>query len=142
MSTEINQAKPANYIISNTDDIDDVIVRPISQTSIHSLPRTDAKPNGEARQLPPSQVPKPKLTTPDELNRSNTPSGGIKAIPRPDGSIGYTDRPRNEAQTVRSPVPQALPPSKIAQPTSAKKVSPDEGGASKLTKPTVSKFIE
>lgn len=139
MSTDINQAKPANYIISNTDDMDDVIVRPISQTSIHSLPRNDPKPNinGENRPLPPSQVPKSRLITPDELHRSITPSGGNKGISKPESAGGYNDKPRVESQTVRSPVPQVLPPSRIAQPTSARKVIADENGAAKPPKATV-----
>lgn len=149
MSTDINQDKPANYIISNTDDVDDVIVRPISQTSISSLSRIDPKPiatNGDAvkqqpQQLPPQSAPiKPKSATPDELNRSQIPTSGYKSIPRPDPTtFAYNDKPRIEPQTVRSPVPQVPPPaSRIAQPTSARKISPDDAG-NKVNNGTVSK---
>lgn len=138
MSTDINQEKPANYIISNTDDVDDVIVRPISQTSISSLSRNDPKPiaatNGDAakqQQLPPQSASiKLKSATPDEMNRSQIPTSGYKSIPRPDSTTyTYNDKPRVEPQTVRSPVPLVPPPaSKIAQPTSARKISPDDAG--------------
>lgn len=147
MSTDINQDKPANYIISNTDDVDDVIVRPISQSSISSLQKNDIKPipntNGDAKvsQLPQPSIVKPKSATPEELNKNNAAAAanGVKPVSKLEQPVGYNDKARAEPGTVRSPVPQIPVPSKIAQST-VKKPSPDEvTGAKKPSNDATSK---
>lgn len=114
MSAEINtipENKQPSYIISNSDDVDDVIVRPISQTSMQS----NQSDNSPKVQQPPTQAAAPRTQpAPVEPNKPNYQSSVLKNITAEQNTqpnLGRVSLARNE----NVPVPRQEPVKKTPE---------------------------
>lgn len=112
MSAEINsvpEIKQPSYIISNSDDVDDVIVRPISQSSIQS----NQSDNSPKIQPPQPQAPRTQ-PAPVDSNRPNYQSSVLRNITAeqnvPPSGVGRVPLERNENVPVARQAPTNKPP--------------------------------
>lgn len=114
MATDVNQPSvektQPSYIISNSDDVDDVIVRPISQLRMDQTADNDFKPKAYAPSVT-KQIPEPKISSiPQQPNYTES------AIPKPVNSI---QKQLDEVKSI--PQQQKLPnPAKSPQETTIK----------------------
>lgn len=127
MSADINvipENKQPSYIISNSDDVDDVIVRPISQSSVISnqsdnSPKIQPTANNENKQSAPAPSPKSQ-PAPVEPNKQNYQSSVLRNI--------TADQNSQSSAGKAVPEKSAPTPRQDSAPTPAARRAPAENG--------------
>lgn len=130
MATEVNQP---SYIISNSDDVDDVIVRPITHSNLINTDLQSTQPKVQAQSPTTGAVKPPEIqqrsfapeahraSPPKPIERNESPANGIGGIAVP------TPAPAPAAVSAAISQPQHKPPN--PQPTVKNEVKKHNGKA-------------